>query len=262
VDNPTLVRSSFTVEGNTIRGLGPAGAGAHGIVVRNGAQGVIRSNVITDYYHTRSSTSVVAVGILAGDGRPREYFPLLPVRYEGNTFSNNNLHMLIITANESQVINNIFHGSGPGHFSYGLGLSGTNILAANNDFSEMPAGIFLYGAGVLFDSPHGPATNPKLDANWFCGVAEPIHTEPGATGADVHGTALCENGPFQPVFQSITKSAGMTVRSWHGQSVVLEASSNLQHWAPIHTNLMAPSFQYQDPNSAGFTHRFYRALVP
>ena len=47
-----------------------------------------------------------------------------------------------------------------------------------------------------------------------------------------------------------------------GQSVVVEASSDLVSWLPIWTNTFAGTLNFSDPQSAMFTKRFYRVRTP
>jgi hypothetical protein len=258
--SPDLLRTTFSLEGNTFVGLGPTFA-HRGVYIITGAGGEVRGNTMTGY--SRGTGSGFSAAIVHQDGNfaTRGFLPVQPVRYEGNTFSNNDDHLVLFTANESTVVNNIFHGIGPGgHRWGGLAVSGTNIVVANNDFYGMPNGILLFGNEVLSGQGIKPASNVSLNANWFCDVSNPVSTGLGATDIQEQGTQTC---PFRPLLQCIADNgslASLDVRSWHGQPVVLEASTNLQHWAPIHTNMMAlPTFKYQDP--AGLAQRFYRGVV-
>src|SRR5262249_40924319 len=154
---------------------------------------------------------------------------------------NNDDHLFLMTANESVVVNNIFHGTGfagTGPRWGGITASGTNIVVANNDFSGMPWGIRLPGTNDSFGGTNiQPASSVSLDANWFCGVTTPLISRPGATGIQQQGAQTC---PFRPILQCIGNDGftpSVTVRSWHEQAVVIEASTDLQQWAPIYTNM-------------------------
>ena len=268
--NPTLLRTIFTLEANTVTGMGALPTAFDGIVIRNGAAGVVRGNIITDHLYTGTGEPF-ASGIAAHDDNARNrmppaLIPLLPVRYEGNTFSNNNEHLVIIAGNESQVINNIFRGTGPDEPRWGaLAISGTNVVVANNDFSDTPLGIYFFGDEQFFAGwpPISHAVDPMLLHNWFCNIIDHTRIQSPDTMVQERGTEFCENGPFRPIFQSISASHSLTVRSWHGQPVVIEGSSDLQNWLPVHTNAMAlPTVQNQDSSGPGASHRFYRAVVP
>jgi hypothetical protein len=107
------------------------------------------------------------------------------------------------------------------------------------------------------------AANPSLVANWFCNVPEPIRVNPLITVLQEQGTET--NCPFAPRFQSITKSSTgdilTSLRGWHGDSYVIETSTDLQNWAPAHTNLMTlPLFEFRDTNAPASPQRFYRAF--
>jgi len=42
---------------------------------------------------------------------------------------------------------------------------------------------------------------------------------------------------------------------------VIQVSSDLLHWTPLATNMLANGqFLFQDPDSVGVKHRFYRAV--
>jgi hypothetical protein len=47
-----------------------------------------------------------------------------------------------------------------------------------------------------------------------------------------------------------------------GRLVVVEASTDLVSWMPIWTNTFAGALNFSDPQSAVFSHRFYRAQSP
>jgi len=274
--NPTLLRTTFTIEGNAITGVGPSGAAFRGIAIRTGASGVIKSNIIRNHSYTGTGETF-ASGVAAYDDNatntnrvPLRFIPLFPVRYESNTFSNNDEHLVIIGGNASEVVNNIFHGTGPAGPRWGaLALSGTNILVADNDIADTPTGVFLFGNEILFSGWPliSPARNPALHTNWFCNVALPSRTHPLVTGLVERGSARCENDLRRPVFRSIGPVSAQGVRtllrSWHGRPVVVEASTDFQHWAPVHTNAMAlPTVTCEVADTYAAPHRFVRAVVP
>jgi hypothetical protein len=270
--NPGLLRATAKVQGNTIMGFGSALDWNAGIWIACGVTGEVIGNTISDFAGTGDlhSSGVAAYDAAAGSTHGR-FVSLLPIKYERNTFSNNGQHLLIVGGNENQVVNNRFVGTVQNSIAWGaVGLSGTNLVVVNNNFSDMPTGIVLVG-----DEAWGPpwpifppAANPTLTANWFCNVPEPIRVNPALVkGIVEEGTAQCENGPLRPVFQSIRYrgEAGttLTVRGWHRDSMVVEASTDLLDWLPVHTNTMAlPLLEYQDPNEDGAPHRFYRAVRP
>ena len=255
--NPTTLRTSFILEGNTVVGFGPVTPPFDGILILTGAGGEVKRNIIRDYVYLGSATRTFSGGIAATDRRnqDRGYIPVRPVRYDGNTFSNNNLHLFILGANESQVMNNIFQPTASGVTEVALVVSGTNIVVANNDFHDMPLGVVLVG-GDTFPRPPA-ATNPKLIDNWFCNVTEPIRIDTLVSGLEQLGTeTAC---PSRPALRIAGTS--LTVRTWHGAPVVLEQSSDLQSWSTVHTNTMTlPSFVYDI--AAGEPRRFYRARQP
>ena len=114
-----------------------------------------------------------------------------PVRYEDNTFLNNQVHLTAILADESQFVNNTFKGTGPGLVPIGIGVTGDDILIFKNDFSDMPRGIQLVGGCPEHGTFLGITTNPKVIANRFCGVDQPIVIDPLVTGVKEHATKIC-----------------------------------------------------------------------
>lgn len=272
VNNPAMPRMTFTVQANTVTGFGAIPFAVDGIAIRNGVTGEVQGNTIADHAYTGTGDAF-ASGIAAHDGRARfrtpfAFAPLLPIRFDGNTFSNNDEHLVLIAANESQVVNNIFEVGGLDQPRWGaLAVSGTNILIANNDFSYMETGMLFFANDHFFLGwpAISPAANPTLLDNWFCNVLEPKAFRSSDIVFTEQGTQLCENGPFRPIFQSISASgdshASLTLRGWHGQPVVIETCADLQSWVPAYTNAMKlPVESILDTASA--PRRFYRAVVP
>jgi len=55
---------------------------------------------------------------------------------------------------------------------------------------------------------------------------------------------------------------GFNLSGMAGQTVVIEASTNLISWTPLLTNvLVTGSFYFHDPDAANFARRFYRAIL-
>jgi hypothetical protein len=260
-EDPALLRTTFTIEGNTFVGLGATFPHA-GLLIFTGAGGTVRGNTMTGF--SRNTIGGFSAAIVHWDGlyASHGFLPVQPVRYEGNTFSNNADHLVLAAANESQIANNVFHGTGLGTRWGGLAVSGTNIAVANNDFSGMANGIVLFGNDVWGTANIPPASNVSVLGNWFCDVSTPLSIHSGATGIQQQSTQTC---PFRPLLLSITgdgPSASLAMRTWHGQPVVVEASTDLQAWVPIHTNIPTlPIFKCQDPASTVIPQRFYRGVL-
>jgi len=199
--NPSLLRTRFTIEGNTITGpgLGPDTIFLAGIIIATGAGGEVKRNTITDHSFTSGGLISIAQGIEAADEFGRlgyrtghaALLPLQPVRYEDNTFLNNQVHLTAILADESQFVNNTFKGTGPGLVPIGIGVTGDDILIFKNDFSDMPRGIQLVGGGPEHGTFLGITTNPKVIANRFCRVDQPIVIDPLVTGVKEHASKIC-----------------------------------------------------------------------
>ena len=241
VNNPTLLRTIFTVEGNTVSGMGPSGGPYDGITVRNGATGVIQANIISNHVYSGDGPAFSS-GIAAYDDNAKTrngFLKLYPIRIEGNRFVNNDEHVVLIGANNSEVLNNIFDGTGDSASRWGaLALSGTDIHVRDNNFSRMRAGIVTLGKEALFTAwPEVPlALNAKVSGNWFCEVAEPVEIRSGAVGTDVVESGDCSARSL--VGWATNAPSTLKVRSWQGKNAIIETSTNLRDWTRVQTNQM------------------------
>ena len=262
VFNPELLRLTVNVHGNTIKGFGLSPGQNRGIFMYCGVSGDITENLFSDVAGGSGATIAAADFDFPSHGR---FVPVQPLNFEKNTFTSNRLHLLVV-GNDSRVVNNTFSGHFPGGFRPGgLQVSGTTFLVANNNFSDMPTGALLIGTNIWGPGapPLPPVANVSLIGNWFCNVPEPIRYEPNITVLQDQGTET--NCPFAPRFQSLTRSSNGEIvtplRGWHGDSYVIEASTNLQHWSPVHTNLMTlPLFEFRNTNTLASPQHFYRAF--
>lgn len=193
--DPETLRTTFTVKDNDIIGIGPDATGPqYGMVIWAGTSGKVMRNIITDQTCTGGAAIPIAYGILAFDavgyfqGAPLA--ALQPVRYEGNVFLDNQVHMALSRADGSMVVNNVFAGTAPGYRPGGLYFSGDNVKVVANRFDSMETGILLFGLDKDFGTYFGIASNAKLVANQFCGVAYPIQTEKLVAGTKEHGNQL------------------------------------------------------------------------
>jgi hypothetical protein len=265
--NPAVLRTTFAIERNTITGFGPAPLAADGIAIYTGAGGVVRGNVIANHAYTGTGDPYSS-GINAFDGQgdsrrdPPRFIPVQPIRFEGNTFLNNDDHLVLINAPGSEVVNNTFTGRGPSGPRWGaLALSGQNIRVTNNDFSDTPTGIFLFGDDRYFNGWPlvGIATGANLNGNWFSNVTQRVRVPPPVTGLQEQGTA---EAPFRSIISSPSWDAAgfhATIRNWHSPFVI-ESSGDLRTWVPIHTNDIAlPVVGFSDPSATVLSPWFYRA---
>lgn len=261
--DPTLLRTTFTVNDNTIVGNGPDANGRqYGIHILAGAGGEVKRNTISDcaYIGTADPTPF-SFGILAIDDSNFGVAPLAalqPVQYEGNVLLNNQIHMNLIRADGSVVANNSFEGAGPGYRPAGLVFSGGNVLVATNRFSDMETGILLFGGGdpVSPGQYLGIASNAVLTANGFCNVATNYVYEPQTTHTE-QDTLLCP----EPVLD-ITRSVLLSwPYSYNGYS--LETATNCNGpW----TTSDATVFRQDGRNSAAVPadkpEQIYRLVKP
>jgi hypothetical protein len=64
---------------------------------------------------------------------------------------------------------------------------------------------------------------------------------------------------FNPGF--IGGQFGFVLTGAPGQSVVVESSTDLQTWLPLWTNTFTGALNFKDPQSGGYSKRFYRSHV-
>jgi hypothetical protein len=262
---PDQVRLSAIVRGNTITGFGPFPGWNSGIVIDCGATGEITRNVLSDFAGTGDSFSPAIAGYDGVGQIHGRFVPLQRLTFEGNTLTNNGQHLMLVGANEGRVVNNKFIGAVPGGYRWGgVGLSGTNLWVANNNFSDMPTGTLLVGT-ERWTPPWPavpPAVTPSLVANWFCNVPEPIRVNPLITLMQEQGTQT--NCPFAPKLEFQASGNGEilpVLRGWHGDLYVIEASTDLEDWAPVYTGVMTlPLFEFSDTGTPSGSRRFYRAF--
>jgi len=193
--HPELLRTTFTVNDNIIVGNGPDNTGVqYGIIIWVGAGGEVKRNLITDHACTGGSAVPFSYGIVALDAADYQLgLPLAalqPVRYEGNVFLNNQVHMALARGDGSMIVNNSFGGTGPGYRPTGLYLSGEDVKVVANRFDNMETGIVLFGLDPDFGPVFGIASNAKVVGNQFCEVPDPIVIEPLATGTQEQGNQL------------------------------------------------------------------------
>jgi len=227
-DNPALLRTTFNVESNTISGIGPTSLDNQlGIAIVCGAGGVVKSNRITDHYHSGATILDSSHGIAAYDrwrlGTTTPLVAVQVVHYEGNTLVNNQRPIGAALANGSQFINNWIEGPGGGLTSVGLSLSGTNILAGTNHFASLTQGILLLGNDPIVGTALGIASNVTLASNRFCNVTNSVVIEPLVAGVTEQGTLTC---PFPPPRLEV---AAAVLLSWpnDGETHTLESAPNL-----------------------------------
>jgi hypothetical protein len=261
---PTALRTAFTLQDNTITGIGPTESGIqHGILIGAGASGEVRHNRITDHYFTTSGL-ILSLGVFANDfvdvNEARARVALQPVRYVNNTFVSNQVALASLASSTSQVVDNSFQGSGQAsRFDIGISVSGDQINVATNHFSNMSRGVVLLGNDPDYGTNLGTATNPRLVGNRFCQVTTPIDIEPLVSGVSQQGTQLC---PFPPPTLAI---GAAVILSWpsNDEGWILETASPASGpWTPTNE---VPTQQGGQNVVAVYTdanHRFFRLQHP
>jgi hypothetical protein len=252
---PELVRNRFALDGNTIKGSQPSQeVTSVGIIVGSGAQGRVKGNMIIDH----SSN----LAIVANDRQFLErgfFYPLKSIAISGNVFSNNAVHLAAIAANNIVVTNNTFGKKAQALRDWGITITGTNLLVADNNFADMPQGIALPAGELLQGFSRGSVLNVKLANNWFTNVATPIYTNTAVRGLMQTGTKLC---CFAPEFATWDLTpAGFVharLRSWHYDVMVFESSTDLKQWSAFRTNVLALPILDVPITDARTGHEFFR----
>jgi len=194
--DPTLLRTTFKVNDNTIVGSGPDAIGRQwGIYIWAGAGGEVKWNTVTEHAYVGTTDPVpISFGIVAVDNenfaKGAPLASLQPIHCEGNVFRNNQENLLLLRGDNSTVVNNSFEGRAPGYRPLGLGLSGQNILVATNRFNDLETGIVLLGIEPGTGTYLGVASNATLIANGFCNVDTNIEVGATATYSE-QGTVMC-----------------------------------------------------------------------
>jgi hypothetical protein len=184
----------ITVADNTISGVGPSTtiSDLEGIEFQEGVTGEVVRNIVSgfSYVGNDASRAPFGFGILGIDTLSDIVFSLEPVRIADNVLQNNQVHCLLIGADDSVIVNNTFEGSAPGYRPTGLGFSGENVLVANNRFVDMEKGIELFGDDPDYGTSLGTASNATLLDNGFCNVDTNYNFEPLAS-YDLQNTLAC-----------------------------------------------------------------------
>lgn len=270
VFDPTLIRTIFVVNDNTITGNGPDDTGVQrGIQILTGATGEVSRNIISDhaYVGTNSPTSY-SIGVEAYDGLNFGEGPLnalQPIRFEGNVFRNNQLHLLVLRGNGSTIVDNTFGETAPGRRPMGLGISGENLLVAGNRFSNLPQSIVLFGNDPEFGTNLGITRNAQLSSNRFCNVTTNVWVEPLATATE-QGTLTC---PFPVEFTSILSTTNGVRMAWtdpgpgHAYTVQVRESLTSGGWrnAPTRYRWPWPFTNWGDAPINLPAARYYRVLA-
>jgi len=124
--------------------------------------------------------------------------------------------------------------------------------------SPTNSGPFVNGVWTGEVTVHEAATNLFLragDGPGYGGQSNPFDVQAAPTALML----VMDDNPF-----SFTNGCyGFTVQGSAGQVVVIEASTNLVHWLPIHTNLMGDLGQclFHDLHTGQFPRRYYRARL-
>jgi DNA-binding beta-propeller fold protein YncE len=107
------------------------------------------------------------------------------------------------------------------------------------------------GGNAEFSAPSGVAVDSA--GNVYVADNNTIRKgSPAPMGFLLFGPRMGFNGgPF-----------GLFLTGSAGQSVVVEASTDLISWLPVWTNTFAGALNFVDPQSGVYSNRFYRAFMP
>jgi hypothetical protein len=262
--NPELLSTTFTVNDNLIAGNGPDDSGAQfGIWIGAGAGGEVKRNTITDYSYTGDysfyNASEFAFGVIANDnldfGRT-DLVALQLMHFEGNIFRTNQIHMSLIRADGSAIVNNSFEGTAPLLRPTGLVITGDGLLVATNRFSDMDTGILLGGDDPDFPDQYlGIASNAMLIANGFCNVATNILWESPATYTE-QGTLECP-----PPIIEIRAVQLSWPYSYNGFSVQTAPAVN-GPWSPLDATPSLEDGQNTVAMPAASDQQYFRLVKP
>lgn len=261
--NPSVLRTTFSVEDNTITGVGPTSLGAErGILIGCGAGGTIKGNRIADHDHTGAGVYGEAVGILAYDmhgfdNNGQATARLQPIVVEENTLVNNQQGIGAALADGSSFLHNTIEGAGGGASYAGLLVSGNRIEVRANQFTDLHRGLVLVGEDPGFGTAFGIASNVVATGNRFCEVATPVQREPLTENISESGTLTC---PFQPPALGI---ANAVLLSWpdDGETHVLESAPDpTGPWTVLNAGRVVQEGQVNTAVKTGSGHSQYFRL--
>jgi hypothetical protein len=182
--------------------------------------------------------------------------PLEPIHFENNTLLDNNLHMVLLNAHNSEVVNNQFEGTGPSERMAGLWFSGENVLVQGNQFWEMEAGIRAAGTDPV---DIGFAENASLIDNRFCEVGVPIELQEGSTVSET-GTLSC---PFPEPELGIVKSVRLSWPGYYDEDFVLEGAPSAEGpWNPLGAEISIENGSHTTYVPAEVSNQFFRLTAP
>jgi uncharacterized delta-60 repeat protein len=138
-----------------------------------------------------------------------------------------------------------------------------DLSTNGTDWSSLGAGARI-GGGWQLANTSLPSTTGTIRARGFVTGGE----YNGSTWF-VESTLSLVAPPSAPViltsdghFGFGTNGFGFNLSTAAGQTIVVEASTNLLNWAPLATNLMGSGpFYFSDPRTGAFPARFYRARL-
>lgn len=204
VGAPDKISYNFTIENNTIRGVATSTTpdqNRRGMTLSDGITGFVTGNSISGFSYTGTGSQYPhAWGIIALGNGPSlpQTRPVDFIRFENNTFRDNNQHLMLIRAKSHEIVNNHFEGTGQGERPSGLWFSGENVRVEGNVFRDMEEGMRVGGLDPTYGTDLGIATNAMLIDNRFCNVTNTINLQPQATATET-GTLTC---PFpDPVLE-------------------------------------------------------------
>jgi len=214
------------------------------------------------FYGFRESTPGpefgTAIGVHNADNEanyPPVFGHLQSLTIEGNTLRDNQVHIILVQGDKSEVRNNRFQGTAPGIVPVGLAVTGTNVTIANNQFENMEEGIRLMGNDPNWGTLLGKAVDAQVTSNRFCGVTTPVTLQPLASAMQAGTLVIC---PIPPPPLAI---APAVLLSWPGEDVGWTVESAPSVNGPWAASDATPFMQYGRHSIAVPTdgeHRFFR----
>ena len=250
---------NFTIENNTIRGVATSTTpdqNRRGMELSDGITGFVTGNSIGGFSYTGTGSQYPhAWGIIAlGNGPSLDQTrPLDFMRFENNTFRDNNQHLMLIRAKGHEIVNNHFEGTGQGERPSGLWFSGENVLVQGNVFRDMEEGIRVGGEDPTYGTQLGFATNATLVDNRFCNVTNMVNLQPQATATET-GRETC---PFAPPV--------LNILSWPGieEGFVVEAAATPNGpWSTLDATPVLQNGQNSVVVEAVTNQQFFRLAKP
>lgn len=222
------------------------------------------SMALLDAVSSAREADMIVVAAAGNDARNTDLIPFYPASFEFD-----NIVSVAATTREDDLV----WYSNFGATSVDLAAPGTNIYSTDflsdtayaMDEGTSMATPFVTGAIALMLEKYPGETHQQIISR-LMSATDPL---PALAGKCLTGGRLNLRRAINPILRLIPKPAvpggafEFVVSGEPGQRYVLEATTNLNGWSPVFTNVTGPSgmFDFTDNRSTNAPERYYRAVA-